>query len=259
MKVLHYPRVSSKKQVREGDSIEAQNRSLDKHSVEAGDEVVKLITDAGKSASITDDSIRIDVVGSEFRVGLDFKKRPGFEWAIKNAHTGKYEGIKFTKWDRFSRNPVFSKIAQLHFERNKIKLIPIADSTDPLLIEIKGALSAEEIRKLTGRVRDTRQLRFEKGIMVARPPFGYRLDKVKKEMKIDTAKARIVRDIFEMTAKGATYKVVCEKHKLGAQSYYNIIRNKAYIGIIEFEGEEKKGIHEPIITHEIYRKCQQKH
>lgn len=258
MKIIHYPRVSSLRQAKEGDSIESQIKRLERHSKNNNDEVVDTYTDAGKSASISDDNMKIKFTNGKFIIGLDLNKRPGMKRILEEVQTDKWEGIKFVKWDRFSRNSILSKILQIYLERYGKKLIPIEDSTDPLMVEIRGALSQEEVRKMTERVRNTRLLRFEKGMMVGRCPFGYRLDKRKKTIVIDKKEADIVQDAFLMRSKGQGYREICNKHKISPQSYYNIIKNKVYIGIIEFEGKTKRGGHQPIIDEELFNKCQLK-
>ena len=215
------PRVSSKKQVQQGDSITAQENRLSQHSKENNDEVIGIYTDAGKSASISDDKININFKHGRFIIGIDLSKRPAMRKAIEEAPLKKFEGIKFTKWDRFSRNVILSKILQIYFENYSIKLIPTDDSTDPLMVEIKGALSEEEVRKMKERVRFTRLNQFEKGIIVGRCPIGYTpIFKNKRDrrgiigIKLDKKKAPIIKDIFELTAKGFGYREICDKYKL---------------------------------------------
>jgi hypothetical protein len=43
------------------------------------------------------------------------------------------------------------------------------------------------------------------------------------------------------------YKEVCSKWKISPSTYYSIRKNKFYAGYIEYQGKEKKGIHEPLV------------
>lgn len=259
MKVILYPRVSTTKQSKEGDSVEFQEKRLKEHSQNNNDEVVGVYTDSGISASISDDKMDISYRDGKIYVVMDVSKRIGMVKILDELKSNKWDGIKITKWDRFSRNNIFSKIVQLYFKKFKKEIIPTDDSIDPLMIEIKGALSEEEIRKMKGRVRDVRRYRFEKGLFSARSPFGYKpLIKDKKIVGfvIDNKKAEIVSDCFKMASEGHSYKDICKKHKLKPQQYYNIIKNKVYCGYISFEGEERVGNHKPIISEELFFKCQ---
>jgi site-specific DNA recombinase len=256
IRVVHYPRVSSDKQAKQGDSIEAQEKRLNQHSEINEHEVIGVYTDAGKSASISDDEMEIFYHSGKITAVIDISKRQGMMRILDELKKNSWDAIKITKWDRFSRNSIFSKIVQIYFTKNNKFIIPTDDSEDPLMIEIKGALSQEEVRKMKSRVRETRLLRFERGDMVAKAPFGYYYDTRKKKMLIDEKKSHIVKKVFDLTFEGYSYKQICALCDLKPQSYYNIIKNKVYIGIIEFEGIYRKGNHEPIISEELFNKVQ---
>jgi site-specific DNA recombinase len=261
MKVALTNRVSSSHQAKQGDSIEAQEQRLINHSKENNDEIVGIYTDAGKSASIFDDKFDIEFSNGKFIIKIDLNKRPALKKLIEEAPLKKFEGIKFTRWDRLSRNNVLSKILQIYFAKYNIKLVPTDDSNEPLLVDIKGVLGEEEVKKMKERVRSVRINRFDRGIMVGRSPFGFRpLIKDKKIIgfKIYEKEAIIVRNIFESVIKGIDYKEICKINKIKPQQYYNIIKNPVYAGFITFEGQTKKGLHEPIISEELFKKIQEK-
>ena len=261
MKIIGLPRVSSKKQADSGDSIDSQTNIIKKFCVENGHELVDLYTDAGKSASISDDKINMKVVGNKFVVEYDLKKRPALLRLLNEIGYNKFEAIMFYKWDRLSRYPPFAKNFQRYLESNNITLIPTNDTNDPLASDIVQVVNKHEIDKNKQRVRDVRLDQFEKGIIVGRCPVGYTpIYKNKRDrrgiisIKPDTKKAEMIKDIFFMASMNIGYKEICDKHKIKPQSYYNIIKNKVYIGIIEFEGKEKKGVHESLISEELFRK-----
>lgn len=261
MRVIHLPRVSSLKQARQGDSVETQIKRLNEHSISQEDDIVGVYTDAGKSASISDDNIGIRFIDGNFLIKLDLNKRLGLKKALEEIDKDLWDGAKFTKWDRLSRNNLLSKILQIYFERNNKKLIPVDDSNEPLLVDIKGVLNEEEGKKLAGRVRDVRLSRFERGMFPARSPFGYKpiiRDKKVIGFKIDKKKADIVRQAFDYVSSGKTIQETAKVLGMGFQSIKNIIRNRVYCGFVEFEGKTQKGTYEKIIGEEIYWKCQEK-
>lgn len=258
MKVVLYPRVSSKKQAQEGDSIDAQIRRLTEYCNEHKYEIVDVYTDSGKSASINDDKIDIKLISDFFNTKFNITKRPAFERLLREAKIGKFDGIVFYKWDRFSRSPIFSALARMYFERHNIKLIPTDDATDSLLIQIKELLGKEEMKVKNERVRLTRIQRFEKGMMVARPPFGYKINKKSKIMEIKPKEANIVKEIYNSIISGKSIVETAKNLNMGYQSVKNILNNKVYIGIIQFEGKEKQGIHKPLISKDIFYKCNEK-
>lgn len=252
-KVILYPRVSSVQQLK-GDSIEAQEMRLRKFCEDKGFEVVGVYTDAGKSASISDDKIKVSISDKEMTVKFNLSKRPAFKRMLEDAKNNIFEAIIFFRWDRFGRSAIFSKSAQIYFNKMGIELIPSDDNSDPLVVAIKGALDEDEVRKIKERVRLVRLKRFKEGVMVGRSPIGYRWSKTKKKMVIDKKKAEMVCDVFLMASEGKSYKEICKKHDLKPQSYYNILRNHVYTGVIEFESEVREGVHEKIIEERLFKK-----
>jgi site-specific DNA recombinase len=257
VRAILYPRVSSLQQAKQGDSIDAQTERLKDFCIQNNYEIVDIYTDEGKSASISSDSLDIRVVNGKFIVGIDLSKRPAFKKLLDEAGNGKFDTIIFYSWDRFSRSNMFSTIAREYFKRKGIQLIPTNDSNDSLLSDIKGSLSEDEIRKMKSRVREVRLYRFEKGIMPGRSHFGYcPILKNKKVVgfKPDKVEADIVKEIFKLASEGVDYKEICKKFGILWGSYYNIIKNRVYCGYIQFEGREKKGVHEPLISEEVWKK-----
>lgn len=261
MKVILYPRVSSLSQLKSGDSVDAQINRLSNFSKERGYEIVDIYKDGGKSASFDEDSLNQVLTSEAFVNSFKLSKRPAFERLLREAKSGKFEGIVFFKWDRFSRDIAFADLSKRYFARYNIKLIPTDDSEDPFVSSLMGVVNKQEIDKMKQRVRETRTYRFEHGILPGRSPYGY--EPIFKEKKIIGFKpkkkeAEIVKEIFRLTSEGISYKDICEKFKLKPQSYYNIIRNKVYIGIVVFEGKENKGVHEPLIDESLFLKCNNK-
>jgi len=151
------------------------------------------------------------------------------------------------------------------------------DTTTPMgkaMFTIISVFAQLERELNMGRVRDVRQHRFEQGMFPARSHFGYKTiikDKKVVGFSIDKKKAEIVSDCFLMASNGASYKEVCKKYKgkilqyrkgkkymadLKPQQFYNITKNKVYCGYVLFEGNYVKGSHPPIISEELYNKCQ---
>lgn len=258
MRVAIYPRVSSLQQAKAGDSIEAQTARLTSFCKEKGYEIVGVYTDAGKSASLDEDSIKIDFSGHRLKCEIPTQKRPGFEQLLSDAKEKKFDAIVFYKYDRFARSVLLSITSQIYFKSHGVQLIPTDDSSDTLVRDLMTVLNQQETRLKNERVRLVRQKRFEQGVMVGRAPFGYRFNKQKKLMEVDKRQAEIVRQVFQMTIEGKGYADICKETGLNPQSYYNIIRNKVYYGIVEFEGQAKMGVHQPIIDEEAFRKANER-
>lgn len=252
--VILYPRVSSLVQTK-GDSIEGQLLRFKQFCEQKGHTVIDTYTDAGKSASISDtDDLNQAVKNGLFVNNFNINKRPGFKRLLEEAPSKKFDAIVFFKWDRLFRDVAFADLSQRYFNRFGITLIPTDDPIDPFASSIMNILSKQEIIKMKERVRQSRLARFESGMMVAKAPYGYRFNPKAKCIEIDKRKSDIVKDIFLEASQGVDYRLICKKHHIAPQQYYNIIKNKVYMGVITFEGLEKLGNHPAIITKELYDK-----
>jgi len=265
MRVILYPRVSSKKQLEQGDSIKAQINRLTKFCEERGYQIVGTYTDGGKSASIKDEDLRQVVNDSSFSIHFNINTRPGFKRLLQEASEDKFDAIVFFKWDRYSRDVAFAELSVRYFEKFNIKLIPSDDSEDLFVSSIMRVVSKEEVRKMQLRVKIGRQSQFDRGIIVGRCPFGYKPIFKDKEHKrgitridINPKEAEIVKSIFNHINNGKSISEVAKIVKMGYQSVKNILLHKVYCGYIEFEGQERKGLHEPLISEELWRKVWKK-
>lgn len=257
IRVILYPRVSSKRQAESGDSIPAQSSRLTEFCRERKYEIVDQYTDAGKSASFDEESLKQELSNDDFINSFKLSKRPAFARLLREAKSDKFNAIVFYKWDRFARDIAFADLATTYFNKFGIKLIPSDDSEDPFMSSLMAVINKKEIEKMKERVKSIRLMRFENGIFTSRACYGYEpiiKDKKVIGFKPKTKEANIVRQCFQMTSEGFGYKEICSKFKLNPQSYYNIIKNPVYCGYIEFEGKTKKGIHESIISEELFNK-----
>ena len=122
---------------------------------------------------------------------------------------------------------------------------------------------------ISGRTKDKMLQRAQKGMWNGGTlPFGYRIES--KKLVIKEPEAKIVRDIYQsyilsgslsesyadMKSKG----IKDRKGKLfsmGAISY--ILRNVIYIGKLYYAGKVYSGVHQPIISEDIFNAAQEIH
>lgn len=243
--VAIYTRVSTEEQKNEGLSLSAQSSKLNEYCKAKEWKIYKIYTDAGIS-------------------GKSIKGRKAFQEMMNDAKAKKFSAILITKFDRAFRN--VREALNILDELNNlgINFISISENIDTTTAIGKAMFTlistfAQLERDMTGeRVHGIMSYRFDMGLPLTRCPLGYKWSNTKKQMVIDERKAEMVKDIFNMTADGKSYKEICKKHKIAPQSFYNIIRNKVYTGIITFEGKEKVGIHSPIVSKETWEKANEK-
>lgn len=244
-RVAIYIRVSSEEQAKEGYSLDAQKKKLEEYAEFKKWFVYKIYEDAGIS-------------------GKSIKGRKAFQDMLNDAKQEKFSAILIYKFDRAFRNVKDALNTLDELKEIGVDFVSITEDIDTTSAMGKFFFTiisgfAELERGLTGeRLNLTLNRKFEQGIMIGKSPLGYSWNKRKKMMVIDEKKASIIRDVFQMTSEGVGYREICKKHKIKPQSYYNIIKNKVYIGIISFEGKEKKGIHKSLISKELFDKCNEK-
>lgn len=240
--VVGYIRVSHPDQKKDGYSVEAQEGLIRDYCKLKGWTLARIYKDEGIS-------------------GESIKDRPDCQAMLEDAKKKAFQGIVMGKFDRAFRNTKEALETLDHLRELEIDFISISEQVDTttamgrMFFTVISAMAQLERELTSERLNAIYMSKFEKGLMVARAPVGYRWNKAKRMMEIDARKAAIVRDVFAMTAAGHSYKEICAKHKLKPQSYYNMVRNRAYLGEIEFDGERRRGIHEPLVDLETFEKA----
>ncbi|MEK6885306.1 MAG: recombinase family protein [Nanoarchaeota archaeon] len=244
-KVAKYIRVSSREQALEGWSVDAQNSKLDAYIKIKEWEVYDTYLDAGKTA------------------GDLSKPRPDFERLVKDALQKKFDGVLFVKMDRGFRNTKHALDILERFVKVNVQFVSLNENIDTTTATgrffFTMIIALAELERGWGkeRLQDVLEEKFNRGILIGKMPFGYKWNKKEKKPFIDENKSQIVRNIFNDTLNGKSYKEICRTYKIPVKSYYNIIKNKTYAGYVIFNNQEQKGIHQKIITEEIFNQVQE--
>ncbi|MEN9552182.1 MAG: hypothetical protein RI935_559 [Candidatus Parcubacteria bacterium] len=204
-------------------------------------------------------------------------QRPVFQEILQELRVGKYTGILTWAPDRLSRNA--GDLGSLVDLMDQKKLIHIQTYTqkftnDPsqkfLLMILCSQAKLENDNKSLNVKRGLRA-RVEMGLWPCRPPTGYlstkRTDK-KCVAVPDPERAEIIKQVFQKIGNDGwtgmkTFKWLTEEIKfktefnkpLSMGNFYRLIDNHFYYGIFEFpkdSGQWYKGIHEPIISKELF-------
>lgn len=243
-RVAIYIRVSSNEQKKEGLSLASQLKKLYEYAKFKGWAIVKEYKDEGISGGF-------------------IKKRKGFKSLLEDSKKGVFSALLVTKIDRAFRNTKEALITLDELNERDIDFVSVSediDTTSPmgkLFFTMISAFSQFEREVTKERGRNIWMDKFEKGMFPIRPPFGYKAKKRSGKVilfEINPKEAQIVKKCFLNANGGIDYKVTCIDLKLHPQQYYNIIRNPAYAGFVQFEGKINKGLHKPIISEEIFKK-----
>jgi len=251
-----YVRVSTPKQAQEGESINIQNYDLGKEGFR------KYYEDGGKSAYFSEEKIDFELTEDYFVAKFRIDVRPDFKRMLEDAMKEDFE-LGVWKWDRFARDSAFQKLTLRFLKKHGVEVTPIKDTKDELGREVMGMMSQRESKKTSERIKSNYEFKWKHGLPTTNhQKKGYRwsdepyvINKIgyKHLVKCKDKKERqMILDVFS----GKDYKEIRAKYGLHPQTYYNIKKDKFYCGYVEFEGKYNKGIHEPYITEEEWKKIQ---
>ena len=252
-----YTRVSTDMQAeKEFSSCEAQEEKI-KSFVQSQDnwQIFKVYSDAGYTGANTN--------------------RPALQELLEDIRQRKIDIILAYKIDRLTRSPKdFYQLIEF-FEQNNISFISITERFDTstpagrLLRNIMLTFAQFERELTSERTKDKLLERAKKGMWNGgNAPYGYRREN--KKLVINKKEAEIIRLIFgtylEAGSVNELYNFLKEKNvknrqgKIFSKAHLALIlRNITYIGKIKYAGQIYQGIHQPIISEELFELAQETH
>ena len=249
-----YCRVSSATQV-EGTSLEMQERQCKEYAIREGIEILAIFVEEGESAKTAE--------RTEFKKALSF--------CASKKHSVGYFIVH--KIDRFARNQDDHTMTQMFLRRCGTKLRSVTEPIDdtPLGKFMEGILSSSaqfdnDIR--ASRSRSGMIERLKRGEWVWAAPYGYKRITKGGSLFINEATAPYVHMVFKEYSKGThslhSLAELVAKHGMRqrngkkpiVQFLNTMLRNPIYYGLLRGLGTEVKGKFEPIISEELFWKCQ---
>ncbi len=258
MKYLIYARKSSESEDRQVQSIDDQVSRLKKLAKEQRLKIADIYIEA-KSAKQPD-------------------SRPYFNKMLQAIESGEADGILCWQINRLSRNPIDSARVQWLLQRNILKSIQTIDreylpSDNVLLFNVESGIANQYIIDLRKNTLRGTLSKLEKGGFPNHAPIGYLNDKEEKIVIKDPERFYFVRKMWDLMLTGRytppqileianSWGLRTPKTKktgdkeLSRSAIYNIFANLFYTGIIEYDGNQYDGKHEPMITLEEYDSVQ---
>ncbi|NCB74475.1 MAG: recombinase family protein [Clostridia bacterium] len=249
VKLALYIRVSTDRQAEEGYSIEVQTERLVAFSKTLDGEVsFELYIDDGFSGASLE--------------------RPAMQKLVSDAKNKAITHVCVYKLDRLSR----SQKDTLHliedvFLPNNIAFISVQESFNTstafgrAVVGILSVFAQLERENIYERTRSGMQKRVEAGFWPGGGgvPFGYDYD-LERGILVPNSDADTVRQVYALYLKGYSLQNIANMlglkyEKLASQ----IMLRKTNIGIIEYNGVEYRGLHEPIVSQEIFERAMALH
>ena len=251
-----YARVSSKEQEAEGFSIDAQLRLLRTYAAQAGLVVSKEFVEAETAK----------------RAG---RKAFGEMLRFLAEHPG--QAILIEKVDRLYRNFAdYVKVdhlgVDLHFVKDSMLITDSSKSQDKFMHGIRVLMAKNYVDNLSEEIRKGLNEKADQGIYPTHAPLGYlnafEPGTRRKAIVPDPARAHLVQQLFELYAGGLESIETLTKHarRIGLRSKKGaplarsaigqLLKHPAYCGLVRWNGKETAGVHEALVSPEIWQRCQ---
>lgn len=237
----------------------------------------------------------VGIYADEGITGTQTKKREQFNQMMSDALNGKIDLILAKSISRFARNTVDTlncvrllreHNVDVYFEKENIHTLGLSNE---LFLTLYSAFAQAESESISENVKVGVRMKMKRGELVGKyAPFGYLYDKEKDMIYPDESKKDIVTYIFEEYSKGVGFRTIAlNLNSLGIPSPSNlkwchasirrIIINEKYVGDLRTGkyytenvlnhkkkvnyGEKEQYFtsnhHEPIISRELWNKCQE--
>lgn len=254
-KAVIYARVSTREQEEEGYSIESQTKLLREYAANNGYEVVHEYVEAESAKE----------AGRK-----QFGNMVKFLCASKDVKT-----ILVEKTDRLYRN--FSDASRLDIEHTGITIVLVKEgrvlskdsrSGDMLMHDVHLSIAKYYINNLKEETSKGLLAKAEAGEFPSKAPQGYMNDKETKRIEPNPKTARLVKRLFELYATGdysletVSQKIASEGllaaggRKISRSEISFILSNVIYYGKFRWKGRMFAGIHEPLVSRELFEAAQ---
>jgi DNA invertase Pin-like site-specific DNA recombinase len=247
-KAVAYCRVSSKEQEKEGFSIPAQQKLLREYADRNGIDIIREFADAETAKS----------TGREqFGEMIEFLRRAQARIILVEKTDRLYRNFRdYVTLDDFD--------VEIHLVKEGEVLSKDSASHQKFIHGIKVLMAKNYIDNLSEEVKKGLYEKAANGQYPGQAPTGYLNDRDRRIMVIDPERAPLVRKMFELYAtRDYTLDMLFDWAKSnGLWSKYGkplsrgnierILKNPVYYGGFVYGGKLYKGIHEPIVTKQLW-------
>lgn len=200
--------------------------------------------------------------------------RPVFGQVLKLLQGGKGYSLLVWNVDRLARNMVDGGMLLELMDKGKIAEIRTYERTyrntpdDKFMMSLYFGMAKKYVDDLSINVKRGNLEKLKRGDWINRPPIGYLNDRVNKTIVVDPTRSDYVRQMFELYATGLySHKALStllydqglrttSGKKVYKSNIHQHLNNPFYYGVMRSNGQHFKGNHEPLISMELFEKCQ---
>lgn len=193
--------------------------------------------------------------------------RPKIQELLDDAEKGQIAKVFIYKLDRMSRdvidtlNLLYRILPKLGVEViSMTEDLKMENPIDKVMIGVNAIMGQYEREVIYMRTRAGMKERVKKGLWMGggRIPWGYRYDRNDGVLHPDPDQSEMVRKAYKMYIDGYSCEKIAKILGFSCERIVSqILRRKTNIGIIQYNGEEYKGMHEPIIDEQTFYKAQE--
>ncbi len=256
---LHYIRVSSKEQEKEGWSLDAQEKLGIEYAARHNLKIVK-------TWKVQESAWSNKKARTAFIQMIEYAKKHS---EVKN--------IIFDITDRMTRNDFDKmKIIELiqdfgktiHFSRSNKTYDKNSGSDDLFMLDIEVAVAKKMSNDISRKSQMGMLEKAEQGFYPSTAPFGYRNNKITRLIEVEPDGAPFIKNAYEQMATGSySINLLADwlfrhgfKSKSGRKIYKSalvkVLKNPIYYGAFRWKNKLYQGNHEKIITKQLFDEVQ---
>jgi len=233
--VVGYVRLSSDDPLNKSLSPEHQKMIIEENAEKHGMKVIRFFEDINKTGS------------NIFRKGL--------EALMQEAKERKFNRVVIKDWSRLSRSIVDQETIIKELDQLGIEVFSCDGIVDKKARQVTGLTNEWFVDECRRKQRQVHELKLHEKIPLSRPPMGYRMSRKLKKFVINEEEAEEVKRIFNKRIGGTSINQIAKDHSMSPSKISWILKNRTYLGIIKYDGQEIEGTHEPIIPKDIFSKA----
>lgn len=193
--------------------------------------------------------------------------RPEMQKLLADSERGEIGKIFVYKLDRLSRDTVDTlNLLNKTFPKYGIQLISMTEEIrtenpmDEVMNTMNAAMNQYERKVIRMRMAAGMKERVKKGLWMGggRVPWGYYYDRNDGILHPHPEQAEMVRNAYKLYLDGYSCDTISKMLGFkGERIVIQILKRKSNIGIIEYNGEEYNGLHEPIVDEKTFYQVQE--